>query len=121
MRNLLNVTNHRKGLWAEWWVRWYLRLCGYGILAKRYKTKFGEIDLICSKKGWLIFVEVKAYKDKRHSLEAVTQKTQKRIIKASQIFVQQYQKPVKGIRFDVAAVTTRGMVMHIRNAFTADL
>src|SRR4029079_9435822 len=33
---------------------------GYAILATRYRTAHGEIDLVCEHEGTLVFVEVKA-------------------------------------------------------------
>ncbi|MAS86477.1 MAG: YraN family protein [Micavibrio sp.] len=111
------ISSYQKGLWAEWLVAFYLRFIGYKILAKRYKTKFGEIDLIARKNNVLIFVEVKARKNQEDGLEAVTLKTQKRIINAAKIFIQNYEQEVMAIRFDVAAVSAHGIVEHIRNAF----
>jgi putative endonuclease len=97
-------SSYQKGLWAEWVVSFYLRLLGYRILAQRYKTKFGEIDLI-------------ARKLEEDGLYAVTLKTQKRIINAARIFLQNYEQEVQSIRFDVAAVSAHAIVKHIRNAF----
>jgi putative endonuclease len=37
----------------------FLRSKGYRILARNFRTKFGEIDIICRDKDWLVFVEVK--------------------------------------------------------------
>ena len=51
---------HRLGHAAEWRAVWRLRLAGYSILARRYKTKLGEIDIVARRGGVLAFVEVKA-------------------------------------------------------------
>ena len=37
---------HRLGHVAEWRAVWRLRLAGYSVLARRYKTKLGEIDIV---------------------------------------------------------------------------
>lgn len=37
----------------------FLRSKGYRILARNFRTKFGEIDIICRDKNCLVFVEVK--------------------------------------------------------------
>jgi putative endonuclease len=57
---------YRAGLWAEVFAAIALMLKGYRILARRRKTRSGEIDLIAVRGTKLAFVEVKA----RPSLEA---------------------------------------------------
>lgn len=37
----------------------YLKKAGHKILARNYKTKFGELDIVASKNGAIVFVEVK--------------------------------------------------------------
>src|SRR5262249_18337556 len=54
---------HRRGHSAEWRAVWRLRLAGYSILARRYKTRVGEIDIVARRGGVLAFVEVKARAD----------------------------------------------------------
>ncbi len=54
---------NRLGHAAEWRAVWRLRLAGYSILARRYKTKLGEIDIVARRGGVLAFVEVKARAD----------------------------------------------------------
>lgn len=53
---------YRFGLWAEGVAILYYLLKGYIPIARRYKTKLGEIDLIVASKRQIIFVEVKARK-----------------------------------------------------------
>ena len=38
---------------------WWLQLCGYRILARRWRCAAGEIDLIVKRRRQLVFVEVK--------------------------------------------------------------
>lgn len=51
---------YRTGLWAEFFAAIYLTFKGYRILARRYKTHSGEIDLIAVRGSVVAFVEVKA-------------------------------------------------------------
>ena len=44
----------------------YLKDAGYQILARNYRVASGEIDLIVSKDGYLIFVEVKYRSNSRY-------------------------------------------------------
>src|SRR5262249_17520518 len=48
---------------AELCAVWRLRMAGYSILARRYKTRLGEIDIVARRGGVLAFVEVKARGD----------------------------------------------------------
>ena len=49
----------RRGHFAERTASWCLQLCGYRILARRWRCAAGEIDLIVKRRRQLVFVEVK--------------------------------------------------------------
>lgn len=51
---------YRFGLWAEWLAVLYYLLRGYLPVARRFKTRMGEIDLIFVRGRTVLFVEVKA-------------------------------------------------------------
>lgn len=111
---------HKRGLAAETWAAWYLRLTGWRILKRRYKTKAGEIDLIAKKRKTVAFVEVKARKTRDAALEAVTPASQKRIAKAAKIFVSQHPKAgFFTLRFDIVVVRPWVLPERIENAFEA--
>ncbi|MEM8812307.1 MAG: YraN family protein, partial [Pseudomonadota bacterium] len=77
----------RLGLRAETLAAWYLRLKGYRILAHRYRTGAGEIDLIARRGDCLCFVEVKARTDVDAALRAVTARSRRRIATAARIWL----------------------------------
>src|SRR5882757_3129488 len=54
------IAAFRTGLSAESCAAALLMAKGYRILAKRFKTPHGEIDLVAKKRNLLVFVEVKA-------------------------------------------------------------
>ncbi len=111
---------HRRGLSAETWAAWYLRLTGWRILKRRYKTRAGEIDLIAKRRKTVAFVEVKARKTRLAALEAVTPMTQKRISRAAKIFVAQHPKAgFFTLRFDIVIVRPWTLPERIENAFEA--
>ena len=111
---------HARGLSAEFWVAWYLRLTGWRILKHRYKTRAGEIDLIVKKRKTVAFIEVKARKSRRAAMEAVTPASQKRISKAAKIFVSEHPKAgFFTLRFDVVVVRPWALPERIENAFEA--
>lgn len=51
--------NYKKGKIGEQIAREYLIKKGYQIIKSNFQTRFGEIDLIVSNEGFLVFVEVK--------------------------------------------------------------
>ncbi len=57
---------------------------GYAILATRYRSRFGEIDIVCQRDGVLGFVEVKARRsparaDRCTAIDAVSPRKQRRV------------------------------------------
>jgi putative endonuclease len=109
---------HAHGHRAESIAVWYLRLKGYRLLARRFKSTLGEIDLILRKRKTLIFVEVKARRTIDDSLAAVTPQQSRRISQAASLFTARYD--MSGIdeqRFDIVAVPSYLWPTHIQNAF----
>jgi putative endonuclease len=81
------VRAYRHGLLAESLAALLLRLKGNRILARRYKTPVGEIDLIALKGKRLAFVEVKQrarFEDEGFVLPA---RSRRRIIRAAQYWL----------------------------------
>jgi len=99
-----------------------LRLSGYRILARRFRSPAGEIDIVARRGNLLIAVEVKARRDLHEAAEAITPHQRKRIIRALEAFIA--QRPDCGgldIRFDVVLVRpwgrSWGLPRHIRDAW----
>ncbi|PCK00578.1 MAG: YraN family protein [Zetaproteobacteria bacterium] len=98
-------TSHARGVRAEEAAAQYLRQRGYEILCKRYKTKFGEIDLIVQKDNIICFVEVKMRGDIAQALESVTSRIQKRIENSALYFLSENPDYMNcDMRFDVIAM-----------------
>ena len=97
----------RKGYFAEEFCKFYLLLHGYRILAHRYKTPLGEIDLVAKRGRQLAFIEVKARKTARDGGEAVQEKSMRRIGNAAGLFLSAHSG-YHGcdMRFDVMVVTS---------------
>lgn len=113
---------HRQGLYAEIVAAWYLRFKGYRIVAKRYKCKLGEVDLIAYRKNTLVAVEVKYRKLKNqtidHGLEAISTKSQHRIIRALQWYVQDNPEYTDhAFRFDAIIIAPPFRIYHLDNAW----
>ena len=65
----------------------YLMAKGYRILAKRFRTPHGEIDIVARRRNLLAFVEVKARATLDDAAYAVTPRQQARIIDAAQAWL----------------------------------
>ena len=101
----------------------FLETNGYTIIQRNFRTRTGEIDIICQKNDFLVFVEVKTLPNgDLDTLSHVLNLTkQKKIIKTAKYFVQNHRQYSNGyIRFDVLAVDVPGLepVYHIENAFS---
>lgn len=111
-------TGHARGLRAESIAAFYLRLKAYRIVARRFRTPVGEIDLIARRGRTIAFIEVKARAGEMAALEAVMPRSQDRIRRAAQWWLQQNAVADNALlRFDVIAVTPYSRIRHITNAF----
>lgn len=83
-----------------------LRKNGYQIIARNYKNKLGEIDIIALDKDTVCFVEVKARRSERFGLpqEAITVSKQRQIFKVAVSFLKENNLFDKKARFDVVSV-----------------
>lgn len=100
----------------------YLKAKGYQILARNYRNRFGEIDLIAKDADTVVFVEVKyrSAPDCGRAAEAVNWKKQKTITKIARYYLMMHGgNEWTPCRFDVLAVDGNEMT-HIPNAFYAD-
>ena len=111
--------NYQKGIWAEYLAVWYLRLKGYHILKVRYKTKWGEIDIIAKRRHVICFVEVKKRKNKDDARYAITLKNRQRVEKSALKYLSDtVQDQNNMLRFDVICFSA-GLSWpdHIENAW----
>jgi len=105
------------GKYAEYIVCIFLSLKGYRIIEVRCKTKVGEIDLVAIRKNTLIFIEVKARKDKNID-EVLLKQQMQRIINASSFFIIKNKKFANySVRFDLVIVRSFFSLSHIKNAW----
>ena len=89
-------------------------------MARRWKTPFGEIDIVARRRRDLVFVEVKARERVDDAAEAVTERGKRRIIAAAELWLAHHPDDAqRDIRFDVMLVAPGRMPRHIVNAFDA--
>lgn len=111
--------NYRKGLWAEMVAVWFLRFKGYRILKTRYKTKWGEIDVIAKRKNVICFVEVKKRQTMDAARHAITEKNRQRIEKSALKYISDTRQAGDYmLRFDVICFSAGfSWPDHIENAW----
>jgi putative endonuclease len=114
------VAAFRLGLSAESRAAMLLIAKTYRILARRWKTPFGEVDIVARRRRDLVFVEVKARDNFDAAAEAVTERSKRRIVSAAELWLAHHPDDAQYfIRFDVILVVPRKLPRHIVNAFDA--
>ncbi len=109
----------RRGRLAEHLALALLRLKGYRILAQRYKTPVGEIDIIAQKKALLVFVEVKARRRMRDAIESIGARQRQRITRAAEAYLARHPAYAgKTCRFDAILVAPGRLPRHMIDAWS---
>ena len=114
------IAAHRSGHRGEALAAWFLRLQFYRIIAQRYKTPVGEIDLVAERFGVTVFIEVKARQRTADHADALAAVNRSRIVRAAQYWLAKH--PAKAgtpFRFDVIFLAPRAWPRHLVNAFDA--
>ena len=110
----------RTGISAESRAAVLLIAKGFRILARRFRTPVGEIDIVARRRQLLIFVEVKARAQLDDAAWSVTPRQQARIVGAAEIWLAQFPDAnIRDIRFDAMLVAPGRMPRHIPAAFDA--
>ena len=106
----------RAGRLAETVAAWHLRLRGFRILARRYATPVGEIDLIARRGDLLLFVEVKRRGRADAAVAALLPGQQARIARAAAAFLQRRPDLAScRIRFDLLGLAPWRPPVHLRD------
>ncbi|QYM72152.1 YraN family protein [Pseudochrobactrum sp. Wa41.01b-1] len=103
-----------RGIRAERLAAFALMLKGFRIVERRYKTRFGEIDLIARRGSLVLIVEVKARASVEAAMEAVSAMNLYRIESAADHWLARQPDHHKlSLRFDLIAVLPRCWPVHI--------
>ena len=114
------VAAFRTGLSAESRAAAYLLAKGYRILARRFRTPHGEIDIVARRRQLLAFIEVKARASLDEAAYAVTPRQQQRIIDAAQGWLMTHPEHANfELRFDAMLIAPRRLPRHLLAAFDA--
>lgn len=114
----LRRARYRLGLRAELVAAAFLILKGYRVLALRYKTPVGEIDIVARRGRRLAFVEVKRRPSELEAAEAVTPRSRKRIVRAAKLWLQRHRRFAGlDLAFDAVLLTPGRLPRHLQDAF----
>jgi putative endonuclease len=114
-------SSFRTGLSAEDAACAYLTAQGFRILARRWRSRLGEIDIVARRAALLIFVEVKARGRIDDAAYAVTARQQKRIAGAAGAWLAAHPQDAQcDMRFDAILIAPRSPPRHIAGAFEAE-
>lgn len=117
--------NLTKGESGEELAAGLLKKNGYKIVARNYKTKLGEIDIIAYDRDTVCFIEVKARHSDRYGSpkEAILPRKQRQISKAALLFLKENNLLNKNARFDAVSIAysqNKPQLELIKNAFELD-
>jgi putative endonuclease len=96
---------------------------GYAILARRYRTRYGEIDIVAQDADTVVFVEVRARRTGTcgSAAESITPSKQRRLAAMALDYLAWCNNPDAPCRFDVVAIDGVGgdqvKLTHIKDAF----
>ena len=110
----------RLGISAESRAAAFLIAKGYRILARRFRTPVGEIDIVARRRKLLVFVEVKARERLDEAAWSVTDRQRARIVAAAELWLAAHSdRAIEDIRFDAMLVSPGRIPRHIPAAFDA--
>lgn len=118
------MNNYSRGKYAEFLARCYMRLHGFGIVAKNYVsgrgTTAGEIDFIAKRGNLLVFTEVKQRSSLDNAAYAISRNQQQRLIRGAENFIKNHpQYRGCNMRFDAVLIKLPFSIRHIPNAWYA--
>jgi putative endonuclease len=107
-----------RGRWAEALAAWSLRLRGYRVLARRYRTPVGEIDLVGRRRRLAAFVEDQARAELDQALAALGARQRARTRRAAEWFLLRHPGHAGCvIRFDLITVQPWRLPRHLTDAW----
>ncbi|WP_168463895.1 YraN family protein [Wolbachia endosymbiont of Ctenocephalides felis wCfeT] len=116
---MMNNLRYFIGYFGELLVLTYLKLKWYNIVKHRYRCKFGEVDLIASKKKELIFIEVKT--SLFWQVIPISDYQCRSIVNSSKYFLSRNLNFLDcAIRYDLCFLSLRKWPIYIKNAWVEE-
>src|SRR5262245_47330629 len=111
----------RVGISAESRAAAFLIAKGFRILARRWRSPLGEIDIVARRRRLLVFAEVKSRASLDEAAEAVDKRQRRRIAAAAEVWLATNPDvKILDIRFDAILVAPGRIPRHVEAAFEAD-
>ncbi|HMO19155.1 MAG TPA: YraN family protein [Oligoflexia bacterium] len=98
------------GPYGESLAQKYLGKIGYKILDKNWKCKLGELDLIASDKGTLVFIEVKTRLDnkfaRKHLFDSIGTRKKRKLKNLTEIYIKKnfFEQKTPPYRIDAIGI-----------------
>ncbi|NMC28363.1 MAG: YraN family protein [Syntrophomonadaceae bacterium] len=110
------------GKWGEDIAADYLRQRGYRIITRNFRTRAGEIDIVCRRGRLLVFVEVKTRNGTAYGSpeESITLAKQRQIRQLALAYLENNKPNFGEVRFDVIGILIsdgRPQINHLEAAF----
>ena len=110
----------RVGISAESRAAVFLIAKGFRILARRWRSPLGEIDIVARRRQLLVFAEVKARASLDEAAESINERQRRRIAAAAEMWLAANpDEMIRDIRFDAILVAPGKIPRHIPAAFDA--
>ena len=107
----------KRGRAAETLACWYLRLCGWRILARRARVPGGEVDIVARRGRILAFVEVKARATDDAAGLALDQWRLRRVAAAAERLAPRFMREGDDVRIDAIFIVPRRWPRHLPNVW----
>ncbi|MCG8477582.1 MAG: YraN family protein [Spirochaetales bacterium] len=118
------MSSYTAGRLGEERARAYLEKKGCIIVAQNFRTRWGEVDIVCEAGCRVLFVEVKSWRrfDADSLIRALGPPKQRRIVAAARAFLMEHPDlSDRVVRFDVVLVEPcGGLIRHIEGAFDSE-
>jgi putative endonuclease len=116
--DLKHNTSYQDGLYGEQLVKEHYQQLGFTCLKTRYKTRYGELDLVFLKDDLLLFVEVKTRRSLRPQYELITKKQMIRNSHAAQVFLGENENLLTcNMQFNLVLVVNNKIVQIYESAW----
>lgn len=117
MKSPARLAAEKRGRQGERIAGWWLRLKGWQILARRVKTRVGEIDLIARRGSLVIFVEVKARATEAELDLAIDERRLARVAAAAESVAHDYLCAGDDMQIDVMLLAPGRIPRHLSNVW----
>jgi len=104
----------------------FLKKARFRILARQYRSQFGEIDIIAMDGAQIVFVEVKTRQSTNTGQphEAVDRRKRQKLTKLALAWLRKHNRLEDSARFDVISIVwpdgaTKPVIEHFKHAFEA--